>query len=71
MVDRNQEGLQFKENWDMLGMRLTSSEGVHIENVKSKWQDALGYVNKEFTDTTYRSTEIPSIQLVINILIHM
>ncbi|KAF5008623.1 hypothetical protein FDECE_5113 [Fusarium decemcellulare] len=38
-----QPGIQFKHNWDNIGVRLTESGAVNIENVAVPWSDALGW----------------------------
>ncbi|CAH0057972.1 unnamed protein product [Clonostachys solani] len=43
VVPTNQAGIQFKHNWDNVGLRLTESGGVKIENVAVEWSDALGW----------------------------
>lgn len=42
-VPTKQPGLQFKHNWDNVGLRLTESGGVKIEKVEATWEDALGW----------------------------
>jgi alkylation response protein AidB-like acyl-CoA dehydrogenase len=42
-VPTNQPGLQFKHNWDNVGLRLTESGGVKIDKVEASWADALGW----------------------------
>lgn len=41
LVDTNQPGLQFAHNWDNLGLRLTESGSVKIQDVHGPWEDAL------------------------------
>ncbi|KAJ4247124.1 hypothetical protein NW762_013262 [Fusarium torreyae] len=43
IVPTQQPGIQFKHNWDNVGLRLTESGGVNIENVEAPWSDALGW----------------------------
>lgn len=43
IVPTRQDGIQFKHNWDNIGLRLTESGGVKIENVTVPWADALGW----------------------------
>lgn len=42
-VPTKQPGIQFKYNWDNIGLRLTESGSVSIENVRVPWADALGW----------------------------
>ena len=39
----NQAGMQFSHNWDNVGLRLTESGSVKIENVRVPWSDAFGW----------------------------
>lgn len=39
----DQQGIQFAHNWDALGMRLTESGSVKINDVHVPWTDALGW----------------------------
>jgi hypothetical protein len=43
LVHTRQEGIQFAHNWHNIGLRLTESGGVKIENVRVPWADALGW----------------------------
>lgn len=43
-VPTQQTGIQFKYNWDNVGLRLTESGSVTIDNVAVPWADALGWV---------------------------
>ncbi|KAI5458980.1 acyl-CoA dehydrogenase/oxidase [Mariannaea sp. PMI_226] len=43
IVSTNQPGIQFKHNWDNVGLRLTESGGVKIDHVAVPWSDALGW----------------------------
>ncbi|KAM0425311.1 hypothetical protein ACHAPT_009367 [Fusarium lateritium] len=43
VVPTQQPGVQFKHNWDNIGVRLTESGSVNIENVSAPWSDALGW----------------------------
>ena len=38
-----QPGIIFSHDWDNIGLRLTESGSVKIENVKIPWTDALGW----------------------------
>ena len=39
----NQPGIQFSHNWDNVGLRLTESGSIKIDNVRVPWTDALGW----------------------------
>ena len=39
----DQPGIHFAHNWDALGMRLTESGSVKINDVHVPWTDALGW----------------------------
>lgn len=43
LVETRQPGIQFAHNWHNIGLRLTESGGVKIENVRVAWADALGW----------------------------
>lgn len=43
VVETNQPGIQFAYNWKNIGLRLTESGSVKIENVRASWTDALGW----------------------------
>lgn len=43
VVETNQPGFQFAYNWKNIGLRLTESGSVKIENVRASWTDALGW----------------------------
>ena len=43
LVPTQQPGIQFAYNWHNIGLRLTESGGVKIENVRVPWADALGW----------------------------
>lgn len=43
LVPTSQPGIQFAHNWHNIGLRLTESGGVKIENVRVPWADALGW----------------------------
>lgn len=42
-VRTEQPGIQFSHDWDNVGLRLTESGSVRIDNVKVAWTDALGW----------------------------
>lgn len=43
VVRTQQPGIQFAHNWDNVGLRLTESGSVKIDNVIVPWSDALGW----------------------------
>lgn len=43
IVPTQQSGITFAYNWDNVGLRLTESGSVKIENVSAPWEDALGW----------------------------
>ncbi|KAK7727279.1 hypothetical protein SLS63_007098 [Diaporthe eres] len=43
IVPTVQAGISFAHNWDNVGLRLTESGGVSIEDVAAPWEDALGW----------------------------
>lgn len=43
LVETRQDGIQFAHNWNNIGLRLTESGGVKIDNVRAPWADALGW----------------------------
>lgn len=43
IVPTSQPGVVFSHNWDNVGLRLTESGSVKIENVSAPWTDALGW----------------------------
>ncbi|KAM0550851.1 hypothetical protein ACHAPJ_008715 [Fusarium lateritium] len=69
IVPTQQPGIQFKHNWDNVGLRLTESGGVNIENVEAPWSDALGWdVEAKKPDPNvlaipFASLFLPTIQL--------
>ncbi|KAF5714536.1 acyl dehydrogenase [Fusarium mundagurra] len=69
IVPTQQPGIQFKHNWDNVGLRLTESGGVNIENVEAPWSDALGWdVEAKKPDPNilaipFTSLFLPTIQL--------
>ncbi|KAM5353537.1 hypothetical protein ACJ41O_000187 [Fusarium nematophilum] len=69
VVPTQQPGIQFKHNWDNIGVRLTESGSVGIENVEAPWEDALGWdVEARKPDANvlgipYSSLLLPTVQL--------
>lgn len=43
IVPTHQDSIQFAHNWSNIGLRLTESGGVKIDNVRAPWSDALGW----------------------------
>lgn len=43
VVHTKQPGIQFAHNWHNIGLRLTESGSVKIDNIKAPWTDALGW----------------------------
>lgn len=70
LVPTRQPGIQFAHNWYNIGLRLTESGGVTIDNVRAPWADALGWEDKKPRDdilkVPYASLLLPSIQLVFS-----
>ncbi|KAJ5788058.1 Acyl-CoA dehydrogenase N-terminal [Penicillium paradoxum] len=72
LVETRQPGIQFAHNWHNIGLRLTESGGVKIENVRVPWSDALGWdeVTKKPRDDTLKiafpTLLLPTIQLVFS-----
>ncbi|KAK6087963.1 thermophilic desulfurizing enzyme family protein [Seiridium cupressi] len=71
-VPTEQPGISFKYNWDNVGLRLTESGGVTIQNVKAHWTDALGWdpeakkPDQSILGIPFASLLLPSIQLVFS-----
>ncbi|KAL4886189.1 acyl-CoA dehydrogenase/oxidase [Aspergillus karnatakaensis] len=74
IVPTRQPGIQFAHNWHNIGLRLTESGGVKIENVRAPWTDALGWnatTKKPEEDTAvapglFAALLLPTIQLVFS-----
>ncbi|KAK3386048.1 acyl-CoA dehydrogenase/oxidase [Podospora didyma] len=72
IVPTVQPGITFAHNWDNVGLRLTESGGVKIENVSAPWADALGWdAEKKKPDPAvlginFGSLLLPTIQLVFS-----
>lgn len=58
------EGLVYNDDWDNLGMRLTESGSIDVDDVRADWTNALGWVDKRFIERVYNTLTLPSIQLV-------
>lgn len=71
-VITDQAGIQFSHDWNNIGLRLTESGSVKIENVTVPWSDALGWdVKQKKPDPNallipYASLLLPTIQLVFS-----
>ncbi|CAF9933446.1 MAG: hypothetical protein ALECFALPRED_005596 [Alectoria fallacina] len=72
LAETNQPAILFSHNWDNIGLRLTESGSVKIDNVRVPWTDALGW-----NPTTKKPVEsilaipwatllLPTIQLVFS-----
>ncbi|GLI80041.1 hypothetical protein PoHVEF18_008389 [Penicillium ochrochloron] len=72
LVPTKQAGIQFAYNWHNIGLRLTESGGVKIENVRVPWADALGWDESSKTPREdillipFASLLLPTIQLVFS-----
>ena len=64
IVPSQQPGIVFNDDWDNLGQRLTESGSVTINEVRVPWEQAAGYVDREFVPRTYNTLNVPLIQLV-------
>ncbi len=64
IVPSAQDGIVFGDDWDNIGQRLTESGSVRIENVRVSWDDAAGYVDRQFRPLVYNTLNLPAIQLV-------
>ncbi|OQN99558.1 hypothetical protein B0A48_14700 [Cryoendolithus antarcticus] len=71
-VNTVQPGITFAHNWDSIGLRLTESGSVKIENVKIPWTDALGWDSSTkrpisgILGLPFASLFLPTIQLVFS-----
>ncbi|KAF3768074.1 acyl-CoA dehydrogenase NM domain-like protein [Cryphonectria parasitica EP155] len=72
IVPTKQDGIKFKYNWDNVGLRLSESGGVTIDNVSSPWSDALGWDGEkkqpiaDIVGVPFGSLLLPTIQLVFS-----
>ncbi|KAK2044893.1 acyl-CoA dehydrogenase domain-containing protein [Colletotrichum somersetense] len=72
IVKTDQSGVRFLHNWDNVGLRLSESGSVIIENVAAPWADALGWdASKRKPDPSILSIPfatllLPTIQLVFS-----
>ncbi|CAI6317763.1 unnamed protein product [Periconia digitata] len=71
-VETRQPGIVFAHNWQNIGLRLTESGGVKIDNVQVPWKDALGWNSElkkpdpEVLTIPFASLLLPTIQLVFS-----
>ncbi|KAF7619727.1 thermophilic desulfurizing enzyme family protein [Aspergillus flavus] len=71
-VPTNQPGIVFSHNWNNIGLRLTESGSVKIENVPITWDDALGWSKEtkapipEVLQVPFTALLLPTIQLVFS-----
>ncbi|KAF1360135.1 acyl-CoA dehydrogenase NM domain-like protein [Lizonia empirigonia] len=71
-VVTDQAGIRFSHDWNNIGLRLTESGSVRIENVTVPWSDALGWnVQQRKPDPNallipFASLLLPTIQLVFS-----
>ncbi|KAI9758991.1 MAG: hypothetical protein M4579_002654 [Chaenotheca gracillima] len=72
IVKTEQEGIQFAHNWNNVGLRLTESGSVKIDNIKVPWTDAFGWdaSSKKPIDSvlkiSFATLLLPTIQLVFS-----
>lgn len=72
LVHTVQPGFQFAHNWDSIGLRLTESGSVKINNIRVPWTDALGWdahTKRPLPDVLgipFASLLLPTIQLVFS-----
>lgn len=68
----NQSGIVFSHDWNNVGLRLTESGSVKIDNVSVPWADALGWdaekkqPDPEVLKIPFGSLLLPTIQLVFS-----
>ncbi|KAM0717803.1 hypothetical protein Q7P37_006135 [Cladosporium fusiforme] len=71
-VNTNQEGMQFAHNWDVIGLRLSESGSVRINNIRVPWTEALGWDSQarrpiaEILNILFATLLLPTIQLVFS-----
>lgn len=72
IVPTKQPGVQFGHDWNNVGMRLTESGSVRIENVKVPWTDAFGWDAQtkkpieSILSIPFATLLLPTIQLVFS-----
>lgn len=71
-VKTDQPGMLFLHNWDNVGLRLTESGSVKIDNIRVPWTDALGWDPQskrpvqDVLGIPFASMLLPTIQLVFS-----
>jgi alkylation response protein AidB-like acyl-CoA dehydrogenase len=71
-VHTDQPGIHFSHDWNNIGLRLTESGSVKIENVSVPWADALGWDAEQkkpdvkALQIPFASLLLPTIQLVFS-----
>ncbi|PVI01807.1 acyl-CoA dehydrogenase NM domain-like protein [Periconia macrospinosa] len=71
-AETRQPGIVFSHNWNNIGLRLTESGSVKIDNVEVPWTDALGWdpeskkPDPEVLKIPFASLLLPTIQLVFS-----
>jgi alkylation response protein AidB-like acyl-CoA dehydrogenase len=71
-AETHQPGIVFSHNWRNIGLRLTESGSVKIDNVEILWTDALGWdpeskkPNPDVLNIPFASLLLPTIQLVFS-----
>ena len=71
-VKTDQPGMVFSHNWDSIGLRLTESGSVKIDNIRVPWSDALGWDPKtkcpiaDVLEIPFAVLLLPTIQLVFS-----
>ncbi|EGV60942.1 FMNH2-dependent monooxygenase [Yamadazyma tenuis ATCC 10573] len=65
-VPGDHPGIKYLHNWNSIGQRLTESGGVVVDNVRVKWEDALGFSpsGDKLVDDVYSTYILPAVQLV-------
>jgi alkylation response protein AidB-like acyl-CoA dehydrogenase len=64
VVPTDQSGIQFGHDWHNIGLRLTESGSVRIENVRAPWKDALGWdINTKKPDPDWLGIHFGSLLL--------
>ncbi|KAJ5631680.1 uncharacterized protein N7484_011780 [Penicillium longicatenatum] len=72
LVATRQPGITFAHNWHNIGLRLTESGGVKIENIRVPWRDALGWdettkqPREDILLAPFATLLLPTIQLVFS-----
>ena len=64
LVPANSEGLRPMGNWDALGVRMSDSGGMDVNEVRAEWQNALGYVDKVPQTRLSNTFGVPVFQLL-------